>query len=356
MASKEIPGIVGLGGVEGSRVITNDHIATLLKRPSKAVKKLMQNVGIESRNWTEDEYATSDLAVEAVNRALKMANIRPEDVKAIWCGTMTEDYPGVPIAPSVKERVGTPRMGVYFDISTACVGFLSSLYIAYNNISSPYGLGGPQVVVGSDTLSKFLSPNKRETFMVFGDAAGAVIIDRVVDENSLSAKIAFQFGADGSHVEDLYIPAGGSRIPTSEETVRNNQHCIWMNGKLVKEYAQNDMRECIMRAVAKADVTFGDIMWLFPHQANLEIIDGLAKDIGFPRERVYKNIKHKGNTSSASIPLALSDAYHEGKLLPDELIISCSFGAGSEFGAAVLPTVGVPRRTTAERIRDLIPT
>lgn len=359
MASKEIPGIVALGAFAPDRTISNSYIAERLERSPEIIQRLMRRAGIELRHWVDDGQATSDLAIRATNDALRMGNIKPEEIKAIRVATMSTDYQGVPVSPKVAERVGAPTMGSYIDIQAACAGFIDALHTTYTDMTSRYGVGSPQVVVGAEVLSRHIHPRQKETYVLFGDAAGAVVIKNVPDTQNVADKITFVPGADGSHDKDLFIPAGGSRTPSSRETIEQGLHCLQMNGPLVKEHAIQRMAECVELVRQKSGLSYKDFSLFIPHQANLEIIDGVAKSLGFPPDRVYKNINRYGNTSAASIPVAMRDAYNEGRLDPDKMLLIASFGAGFEFAAAAISTSGLPHRSTVQSarsaLRQLIP-
>lgn len=358
MTEREIPGIVGIGTATGRRKVSNADVAERIayngegsKDPSSwlklisAVERMLRPVGTSHRYWADEGQATSDLAAEALLGALEMANYTPRELMAITVGTMSSDYVGVPIAPAVQHKTSSRENISAKDIGAACVGFLHALYDAYTNLTSPFGRGAPQAVVGSEVLSKHIHPSHRETFGLFGDGAGAVIVDSLKDKHNMFTKIAFEFGTDGEHQRDLYVPAGGTVNPTTFETVSGNQHCLQMNGALVKEHAIRRMVESVDHVMDAADIKVGDISLFISHQANLQIILGVAKKLGIPTKLVYKNIERYGNTSAASIPLAMKDAYDEGRLVPDEIVILASFGAGFTYGAAVIPTVGLPKRT-----------
>lgn len=343
MVSKETaPGIIGLGSDLGRLEVNNAAIAEFLGRKLEVVNRMMVRVGIEKRYWADRNQATSDLAHNALVRALEMAGKSPESLKAIIVGTMSGDYDAVPVSAILQHKIGAKDLGNYYDLGAACVGFLHSLYEAYKSLTSPLGEEGPYGVIGAEVISRSIHPSKPETFMLFGDAAGAVIVDNVPDTQGMFKHISFQFGADGSRVEDLYVPAGGSKRPPTTYTVRMRMHSISMRGKPVKDQAVRRMAECMNLVFEKSGLKPGDVAMLFPHQANLEIIEEVAKSLNFPMEKVYVNIHRIGNTSAASIPVALTDAYYEGKLFPNQIIGMCSFGAGMEYGGALIPTVGLP--------------
>lgn len=339
-----IPGIVGLGAAEGKRRVSNNDIAHILGKPEAVIQRLMKSIGIEERNWVDENLATSDLAIEALRNGLVMSGVDPVDLKSIKVATMSSDYQGVPVGPKVAEKVGTPKTGNYHDVGAACAGFIYALYEVYTNLDSRYGLGGPQAAIGADVLSRHINPTNKDTYVLFGDGAGVAIVDMVKDQNSLGKHISFVFGADGSHASDLLIPAGGSKQPATAQTTAKNLHSLKMNGQIVRENAINRMSEAVELVIQKAGIGYGDVLLLIPHQANLEIIKGMAKKLGLADDKVYKNIHRYGNTSAASIPTAMRDAHLEGRLEPDNLVVLTSFGAGFIWGAAVLPTTGLPKR------------
>lgn len=348
---EQIPAITGIGKAIGEKTVTNKDIEDILRkhrglvdkiiRRDGVVERLMKRVGIEERRWAGKGQATSDLALEALQGALKMAQIEPQELKALIVGTSSPDYLGVPVSAMLQEKIKSPNVGVYRDVQAACVGFLHTLDDVYKSLTSRLGPGGPQAVVGAEVLSRSIDPSRRETFLLFGDAAGAVIVENVRDKNRLSSRIAFSFGADGRFAEKLYIPAGGSKMPPSKETLQQNLHCMQMDGPLIAENAVKRMAESVKYVLKKANLKAGEINLLIPHQANREIIEDVAKELNFPKDRVYINIQRYGNTSAASIPLAMKDAYDEGKLQAGEFVVLCAFGAGLEYGAAVIPMVGL---------------
>lgn len=370
MTEREIPAIIGIGKAVGRKRISNKDVAekvalqrngengdqSRFRRLVKVVERMLAPVGTDNRFWVDNDQATSDLASEAILKALELTDYTAKGLKAITVATMSGDYLGVPVAPSVQNKIGAREHISAKDIGAACAGFLHVLYDAYKDLTSPLGQGGPQAVVGSDVPSRHIHPSHGETYGLFGDAAGAVVVDLIADRNNLFSKIKFDFGVDGKHQRDLYIPAGGTVNPTTLETASdsNNQHCLQMNGALVKEHAVRRMVESVKNVMQTADIKVGDISLFIPHQANSQIILEVAKALGIPERLLYKNIERYGNTSAASIPLAMKDAYDEGKLLPDEIIVLASFGAGFTYGAAVIPTVGLPKRKPSEVIKHAV--
>lgn len=326
----------------------------LKERLRKVVDRMLVPVGTDSRYWADESQSTSDLACEAATEALQMAGLSPRELKAITVGTMSQDYLGVPVAPAIQYKLEAKDNIPAKDIQAACAGFLYVLHDVYKDLTSDLGKGGPQLGIGTELLSRHIHPSRGETFGLFGDAAGAFVADLVVDNQKLSSKIAFHFGADGRYQEDLYIPAGGTKHPTTRETLDQGMHCLQMNGKVIEEQAVKRMAESTETVMEAADLRPGDVSLFIPHQANKKIILEVARLLNFPTEKVYINIQRYGNTSAASIPLAMKDAYLEGKLVADEIILLASLGAGLSFGAAAIPTTGLPKRSTVQVIQARI--
>lgn len=343
MSSKEvIPGVRGIGMATGGRLVTNEEIANQLGKDVKAIDRYARKFGPRQRYWATENEVTSDLAVGAVRDALEMAGRSPKELTAIICGTDSSDYPGVALASIVQNKVGAPKEGVHHDVVAGCVGFLRALREVYLDLSSPFGKGGLQAAVGAEILSRNIHPSKRDTYVLFGDGAGALLIENVPDDQELKNKIKFAFITDGEHAGDLCVPAGGSKLPASKETVEKNLHIVHMNGPLVESVAVPRMAEAAKKVMEEARVTIGDISLFVIHQANYKMILDTVKLLGLPIKRVFINIDRMGNTSTASTPIVLKEAYKEGRLEPNKLVVIVAFGAGLNCGAAVIPTVGLP--------------
>lgn len=370
MSEREIPGIIGLGKSVGRNLVTNQDIADavaqyrnesrgrspdLLPRLRNSVLKMLGPIGTGVRYWADEEQCTSDLAVEASVEALSMANKSARELTAITIATMSQDYPGVPVAPVVQYRLDAKNGIPAKDIQVACAGTVYALHDVFVDLTSQFGSGrGPQLAIGAEVLSRHIHPSQADTYGLFGDAAGALIIDLVEDNQGLASKIQFHLGADGQYQTDLLIPGGGTVHPTSRQTVDAGMHFLQMNGPEIEKQAIRRMAESTEAVLEKANLKPGEISLFIPHQANREIIVKTAKLLNFPIERVYININRYGNTSAATIPLAMHDAYFEGKLNPDEMIVVASLGAGLSFGAATLSTTGLPRRSALLKLRSRI--
>src|SRR4030095_8757366 len=269
-------------------------------------------------------------AFHAAKRALADAGMQAEDIEAIVMGTSSPDSPFPRSACVLEDKLGV-RHACAFDVGAACAGFLNALAVADSFIR--LGKINNALVVGSDTLSRLLNWQDRTTCILFGDAAGAVVL-RATENGSgiLSTKLR----TDGSYVKQLYVPAGGSLKPATPETVRRNEHTITMNGKEVFKIAVRSMEEISRQALAEAGVEVEQVSLVIPHQANRRIIVALAERLGLPMEKTMANLETYGNTSAASIPVALDEAKRQGRIRPGDIVLLNGFGAGFAWGAAVV--------------------
>jgi len=245
-------------------------------------------------------------------------------------GTVTPDYP-FPSSACVLEDMLGARNAFSFDVGAACSGFLNALSVADSFIRT--GQIDNALVIGSDALSRLLNWQDRATCILFGDGAGAVVLGAT--ENG-SGILSTKLRTDGSYVKTLYVPAGGSLKPATAETVRQNEHTITMNGKEVFKIAVRSMEEVSRQALAKASVDVEQVSLVIPHQANRRIIVALAERLGVGMEKVMVNVDRYGNTSAASIPVALDEAKRQGRIKPGDIVLFNAFGAGFAWGAAVV--------------------
>jgi 3-oxoacyl-[acyl-carrier-protein] synthase-3 len=270
------------------------------------------------------------MALQAARRALADARMDAKDLDAIIMGTVTPDYP-FPSSACVLEDMLGARNVFSFDVGAACSGFLNALSVADSFISM--GKINNALVVGSDALSRLLNWKDRGTCILFGDAAGAVVLGAT--ENG-SGVLSTRLRTDGSYVKTLYVPAGGSLKPATAETVRRNEHTITMNGKEVFKIAVRSMEEISRQALADAGVEINQVSLVIPHQANRRIIVALAERLGISLEKVVVNLDKYGNTSAASIPVALDEARRQGRIKPGDIVLLNAFGGGFTWGAAVV--------------------
>jgi 3-oxoacyl-[acyl-carrier-protein] synthase-3 len=251
-------------------------------------------------------------------------------VDLVVVATMTPDMPYPPTACLVQDRLGARRAGA-FDLSAACTGFVYALAVGAQFIET--GVYDTVLVIGAETMSRIVDWSDRRTCVVFGDGAGAAVLRPVEPDAGL---LGVHLGADGSGAELIMQPAGGSRLPASHETVAQRLHYLRMNGREVFKFAVRVMGEAAQRALEQCGLSFADVDLYVPHQANYRIIEASAERFGLPMERVFVNIDRYGNTSAASIPVALDEACSQGRLRRGDTVLLVAFGSGLTWGAAVL--------------------
>jgi 3-oxoacyl-[acyl-carrier-protein] synthase III len=319
--------ILGTGSELPAKVVSNHDLEKMVDTSDEWITV---RTGIKERRVLEDGKGNADMAFRAAQRALADAHMKAGDLDAIIMGTVSADYL-MPSSACVLEDLLGARNVFSFDVGAACSGFLNALSVADSFIRT--GQINNALVVGSDTLSRWLNWQDRSTCILFGDGAGAVVLG--ASENGawiLSTKLR----TDGSYVKTLYVPAGGSLKPATRETVQRNEHTITMNGKEVFKIAVRSMEEISRQALAEADVPVQRVSLVIPHQANRRIIVALAERLGIPMERVMVNLDKYGNTSAASIPVALDEAKRQGRIKPGDIVLLNAFGAGFAWGAAVV--------------------
>ena len=319
--------ILGTGSELPSKVVTNHDLEKMVETSDEWITV---RTGIKERRVLEEGKGNADMAFRAAQRALKDAQIEATDLDAIIMGTVTPDYV-FPSSACVLEDMLGARNVFSFDVGAACSGFLNALSVADSFIRT--GQINNALVVGSDALSRLLNWQDRGTCILFGDGAGAVVLG--ASENG-SGILSTRLRTDGSYVKTLYVPAGGSLKPATPETVRRNEHTITMNGKEVFKIAVRSMEEISRQALVEADVQVSEVSLVIPHQANRRIIVALAERLGIPMERVMVNLDKYGNTSAASIPVALDEAKRQGRIKPGDIVLLNAFGAGFAWGAAVI--------------------
>jgi 3-oxoacyl-[acyl-carrier-protein] synthase-3 len=274
------------------------------------------------------------MSVRASRMALDRAHLRPQDVQMIILGTCSPDYIFPATACVVQSEIGATKAGA-FDIEAACTSFVSALAIARGMIVS--GAIQNALVIGAETLSRFLNWKDRTTCVLFGDGAGAVVLEA---SNASVGIESVVLHSDGSKGELLMVPAGGAKIPATQETLDKGQHLITMQGGEVFKLAVKSMADAAEEALTEAGLGLDDIALMIPHQANIRIIEGVAKRLHFPMERVFVNIQRYGNTSAASIPIAISEAEATGRLRRGDKVLLVAFGGGFTWGASVLEWFG----------------
>jgi 3-oxoacyl-[acyl-carrier-protein] synthase-3 len=319
--------ILGTGSELPAKVVTNQDLEKMVETSDEWITV---RTGIKERRVLEEGKGNADMAYHAAQRALADAGMDAKELDAIIMGTVTPDYP-FPSSACVLEDMLGARGAFSFDVGAACSGFINALAVADSFIQTRKINNA--LVVGSDALSRLLNWHDRTTCILFGDGAGAVVLG--ASENG-SGILSTKLRTDGSYVKTLYVPAGGSLKPATSETVHRNEHTITMNGKEVFKTAVRSMEEISRQALVEAGVTIDQVSLVIPHQANRRIIVALAERLGVPMEKVMVNLEKYGNTSAASIPVALDEARRQGRIRAGDLVLLNAFGAGFAWGAAVV--------------------
>jgi len=319
--------IIGIGSYLPEQVLTN---ADLEKIVDTTDEWITQRTGIKERHIADKNQATSDLAIKAAKRAIKKAKISPEEIDAIIVGTVTPDMFFPSTACFVQAGVGASNAAA-FDISAACSGFIYGIGIARDFIRS--GTYKTVMVIGAETLSKITDRQDRNICVLLGDGAGAVILRKT---NSNSEIMSVHLGADGSYHDLLFIPGGGSRNPATHKTVDDRLHYMKMEGNKVFKLAVKSMVDSATKAIQLAGIKCEDIKLFIPHQANIRIIEAVAKQMNVPMEKVFLNIQKYGNTSAATTPIALEEAIYENKVKKGDIVLLVAFGGGLTWAATVI--------------------
>lgn len=335
--------ITGWGFYAPTRVMTNQDLERIVETSDEWITS---RTGIKERRFAADGESTSTLATRAGRAALERAKLRPQDVQLIIVGTASPDYLFPATACMVQSELGATRAGA-FDVEAACTSFVTALGIAKGMVSA--GTVQNVLVIGAETLSRLLNWKDRTTCVLFGDGAGAV----VVEASNASAGIeSVVLHSEGSKGELLMVPAGGTRMPASKETLEQGKHFITMQGGEVFKLAVKSMADAAEEALREAGLGLDDIALLIPHQANIRIIEGVAKRLHFPMERVFVNIQRYGNTSAASVPIAICEAEASGRLKRGDKILLVAFGGGFTWGASVLEWFGAHDGVRAPSMLD----
>jgi 3-oxoacyl-[acyl-carrier-protein] synthase III len=308
------------------RVLTNDDLAQMVDTSDEWI---VERTGIRERRIAAPEEAMSDLALPACRRALERAGVSGADIDLIIVATVTPDMAFPSTGAILADKLGATDAAAY-DLSAGCTGFMYALTQAYGMMAS--GVSRRALVVGGDVLSRIVDWSDRSGAVLFGDGAGAVVLDRVEDGGFLG----FELGADGSGGEHLFVAGGGSRMPASAESVAGKQHFARMNGREVFKFATRVLVTSAQAVLAECGRDVADVDVYVPHQANVRIIDHAARKLGIPEDRVVVNVDKYGNTSSGSIPLALADAEAEGLLRDGALVLMTGMGAGLTWGSSLL--------------------
>ncbi len=315
--------IAGVGHYAPPRVVTNHDLEAWLDTTDDWIAT---RTGMKRRHWSSEEEATSDLATAAASAALVHAGLGAQEIDCFIVATVTPDYYFPATACLVATKLGVSERPA-FDIAIACSGFIYGLTVASGLIRS--GIYQRIMLVGAETLSKILDKHDRSTAILFGDGAGAVILERSTEDSFLGCEL----GADGSRPELLYAQGSGARQPLDHTALEAKVHLIHMQGRETFKLAVQRMVEATGSVLKKAGLDKADVTYLVPHQANRRIIDATARYLELPEEKVVVNIEEYGNTSAASIPMALSETVRAGFVKPDDLLVFVAFGGGLSWGA-----------------------
>ncbi len=317
---------LGIGSAAPEKVLSNFDFEKMIDTSDEWIRS---RTGISERRIAEPDVASSDLAYEASIKALEDASIGPEDIDGIIVGTITPDFIFPSTACVLQSLLGA-KNAFAFDVLAGCSGFIYALHVAKGLIQG--GSAKKLLVIGAETLSKIMNYEDRTTCILFGDGAGAAVITASETPGILSSCL----GANGDGWEYLYMPGGGSRMPTSEESVKNGSHFLQMQGKEVFKEAVKALQSSSLKAIEQAGITPDQIDLLIPHQANYRIIEAVRKRLKLPEEKVFSNLDRYGNTSSASVPIALDEAVKSGRLKKGDIVVFSAFGAGFTWGASVV--------------------
>ena len=319
--------IVGTGSYVPERVLTNKDLERMVDTTDEWI---VSRTGMKERRIAAPDQATSDLATEAARRALADAGVKADDVDLLIVATITPDFPFPNTACLVQHKIGARRASC-MGLEAACSGFLYAVETARHFIAT--GAANTALVIGAETMTSILDWKDRSTCVIFGDGAGAVVLQA---RGAPRGIISTVLGADGSLSELLLVPAGGSRRPATAATVDQRLHFLKMSGREVFRHAVTCMTRAAKEALSRAGMTTADVRWVIPHQANMRIIQAIGERLAVPPEKLVINVEKYGNTSAASVGLAMDEAARDGRLQKGDVVLSLVFGGGFTWGATLL--------------------
>lgn len=320
-------GISGIGAYAPPRRLTNSDLEKIVDTSDEWITT---RTGINERRIAEDNIASSDLAVKAAEIAIERSGVKLSDIQLIIAATASPDMLFPPTACIVQDKLGIPNCGA-FDLEAGCTGFIYALSVASQFIST--GAYDTVLVVGAEVLSKFLDWKDRTTCILFGDGAGAAVLTPVPENTGI---LSFYLGSGGSTTDLLYMPGGGSKEPPTHKTVDEGKHFVKMVGNEVFKHAVLKMEESARISLERAKLKIEDVDFYIPHQANIRIIESVMKRLKIPSEKLYVNLQNYGNTSCASIPLALNEAVEKGVIIKGKNILLTAVGAGLTWGGMMI--------------------
>lgn len=318
----------------GEEKVPNEALADLGCDPEWIIKR----TGIQQRFRIGPTQATSDMAIEAARACLESANVSPEEIDLIVVGTMTPDHFTPSVANLVQHALGCQAAAI--DMNAACSGFVYSLVAASQFIKT--GCSKRALVIGADAMTTVCDPKDIKTYPLFGDGAGAVLLAPASESDSVDSNpnnapgiLGYDLGSDGGQASCLLVPGGGSRYPLSHEVLSERSNFFKMDGRAVFKWAVRLIPEAIQTMLDQSGLELSDIDLIVPHQANVRIIDAAIESMGIEREKFVVNLDRFGNTSAASIPIALTEALDDGRIVPGKLIMMLGFGAGLSWGSCL---------------------
>lgn len=328
--SNSFPSVVikGVGSYAPQKIVTNEDLSSVVETSDEWIRT---RTGIGERRIAEGEETVSFMASEAAKQALEQSGILAEDIDLLIVATMTPDMMFPSTACLVQSKLGMRKVAC-FDLEAACSGFVYALEVGSSMLKA--GTYRNALVIGSEKLSSIMDWNDRTTCVLFGDGAGAAVLSKT-DEEDVGVLGALM-GADGDSAHLLHMPAGGSAIPSTHESIDERKHFLKMNGKEIFKVAVRHMEQATLELLKSKGLTADDIDCVVPHQANMRIIDSLGERLGVPKEKFVNNLVRYGNTSAASIPIALTEAVRLGKLKKGDYLLLIAFGAGLTWGASLI--------------------
>ncbi|RMF42316.1 MAG: ketoacyl-ACP synthase III [Anaerolineae bacterium] len=335
--------ITGWGRAIPEKVLTNDDLSNMVETSDEWIRT---RTGIRERHIAAPQESTATLASQAALEALRVAGLPPSQVELIIVASSSPEHLFPATACLVQDHIGATKAGA-FDLSAACTGFIYALSMAAAQIRS--GAIDNALVIGAETLSRLVNWEDRNTCVLFGDGAGAFVLQASQTPGGVLGSV---LRSDGSGAKSLMLPAGGSRHPATMETVRRGMHYIQMNGREVFRFATRVMAQATRQVIEESNLEIEDIALVIPHQANQRIIDAAARGLKLPPERFMVNLERYGNTSTASIPIAACEAVESGRLKPGDHVVLVGFGAGLTWGALLAQWSG-PLSAPPKRVRHI---
>ena len=330
--------ITGWGRYAPSQVLTNRDLEAMVDTSDEWI---VTRTGIRERRVAAAHETTASMAAVAGLRAIRTAGLDPDDIDLILVATLTPDYPMPSTAALVKEAIGNTRAAA-MDVAAACSGFVYAYATAHAYVTS--GLATNVLVIGAELLTRFLDYTDRNTCILFGDGAGAVVVSAA---DSPGGALGIELTTEPQGAYMIWLPAGGSKSPSSSDTVERREHYIRMEGRETYRFATRTLASTALSAIRKAGLAATDIDLFVPHQANIRIIEAVAKGLDLPMDKMFVNLDRYGNTSAASVPIALAEAVNSGRIQRGDRIVIVAFGAGFTSGAVTIEWTADPARGLA---------